>query len=318
MSQQARAQKAIKGNVVMISGCKDSQTSADVANTSAFGIDNGPGGAGGACTNSMIQALQNDPSPTWAGLLNSMRTILQESKYTQVPMLSSGKPLALDAPFTLDAPEANEYSNRKAALVGINYVGTRNQLSGCHNDVETMKRYLMSQGFDEGEMRLLLDDNEHEEPSHANILDAMKWLVKGAKKGDSLFFHYSGHGTSMKDDDGDEEDGKDEAIVPADYAKAGLCRDDEILKALVLSLPQGVRLTCIFDCCHSGTIMDLPFVFKADNEADFNNPTMVENAGFNPAVIVGLLGFFFVGPAGGCGLCDMIVCCLDCLSIFNS
>lgn len=305
---------AIRGSVIMISGCKDSQTSADVGDTSSFGIDNGPGGAGGACTNSMIQALQVDPSPTWAGLLDSMRTILGKSGYTQVPMLSSGRKLALTAPFSLENPAATEFSKRKAVLVGINYVGTKAQLAGCHNDVETMKRHLMSNGFDASEeMRLLLDDNQHEYPSHANILDAMKWLVKGAKKGDSLFFHYSGHGTSMADDDGDEADGKDEAMVPADYAEAGMCRDDEILKALVLSLPQGVRLTCIFDCCHSGTIMDLPFVFKADNEADFNNPTMIANGAFRPSDLLSCVCALcnFCTPDNN--VCALILCVFTCV-----
>ena len=57
-----------------------------------------------------------------------------------------------------------------------------------------------------------------------------RWLVKGAKAGDSLFMHYSGHGGSVKDHTGDEEDQKDETMVPVDYAKSGQIKDDEILK----------------------------------------------------------------------------------------
>lgn len=54
--------------------------------------------------------------------------------------------------------------------------------------------------------------------------------MKGAKAGDSLFMHYSGHGGSVKDHTGDEEDNKDETMVPVDYAKSGQIKDDEILK----------------------------------------------------------------------------------------
>jgi hypothetical protein len=58
-------------------------------------------------------------------------------------------------------------------------------------------------------------------PTHANIISAMKWLVAGAKKGDSFFLHYSGHGGSTKDLSGDEVDGKDETILPCDFEKNG-------------------------------------------------------------------------------------------------
>lgn len=43
------------------------------------------------------------------------------------------------------------------------------------------------------------------------MVAAMKWLVSGARAGDHLFLHYSGHGSQTEDTDGDELDGKDEA-----------------------------------------------------------------------------------------------------------
>merc|ERR1712204_127892 len=54
-----------------------------------------------------------------------------------------------------------------------------------------------------------------------------------------------------------------EAICPVDCGTAGNIRDDD-LNALVQQLPQGARLTVIFDSCRSGTALDLPFVY--DNE----------------------------------------------------
>jgi len=38
--------------------------------------------------------------------------------------------------------------------------------------------------------------------------------VKESKNGDVVFCHYSGHGGRVRDDNGDEEDGYDETLIP--------------------------------------------------------------------------------------------------------
>lgn len=53
-------------------------------------------------------------------------------------------------------------------------------------------------------------------PTRRNMLDGMRKLVRGAQAGDSLFFHFSGHGGQMVDRSGDEDDGYDETLVPMD------------------------------------------------------------------------------------------------------
>jgi len=261
----ARAAEVMPATVIMFSGCQDSQTSADVQNTASFGLpsDAGPGGAGGACTNSMIKALLQD-NYTWVELLKAMRGIL-DGQYTQIPMLSSSRSMDLTSPFSIQNPEPS--GRYRALLIGINYVGTSSELSGCVNDVDTMKRYIEDNGYGDGDIKLLCDDGENDDPTKENIEAGMRWLVEGASSGDSLFFHYSGHGASVKDDDGDEADGKDEALCPLDYDSAGLLRDDDVFKLLVAPLQAGVSLICVLDCCHSGTILDLPFMFKADDDS---------------------------------------------------
>ncbi|KAJ3362110.1 Ca(2+)-dependent cysteine protease [Allomyces arbusculus] len=160
--------------------------------------------------------------------------------------------------------------NKKAVLVGITYENCPEpemlaKLSGPGNDAIRLQKLLRDvYGFEDENMRLLTDDGRSDkEPTAANIRSALKWLVKGAKAGDSLFFSYSGHGSGVEDEDGDELDGRDEAIWACD---ANYINDDELHRILVKSLPKGVRLTVLFDCCESGTALDLPFIYTIDGE----------------------------------------------------
>lgn len=98
-------------------------------------------------------------------------------------------------------------------------------------------------------------------PTRRNIIEGFQWLLSGAQPNDSLFLHYSGHGSQSKDGEGDEVDGYDETICPVDYASSGQIVDDEMNALLVQRLPAGVRLTAIFDSCHSQTALDLPYIY---------------------------------------------------------
>ena len=78
-----------KGNVFMISGCTDYQTSAD-----AF-INNK---ATGAMTWSLLEALKQNPNSSWRELVKKMRDLLKASEMTQIPQFSSGTFENIDAP----------------------------------------------------------------------------------------------------------------------------------------------------------------------------------------------------------------------------
>lgn len=65
---------------------------------------------------------------------------------------------------------------------------------------------------------------------------------------------------------GDEEDGYDETLIPVDFQQHGQIRDDDLLRILVHPLKKGVTMTCLMDCCHSGTVLDLPYRFTADGD----------------------------------------------------
>eukprot|EP00923_Selenidium_pygospionis_P017325 GHVN01030425.1.p1 GENE.GHVN01030425.1~~GHVN01030425.1.p1 ORF type:complete len:456 (+),score=106.02 GHVN01030425.1:39-1370(+) len=168
---------------------------------------------------------------------------------------------------------------RRSLLIGINYFGQKGELKGCITDVERMRVFLRTNGFpDTHEQHVLTDqpagtyDNEkwvhHAQPTKKNILESIQWLVGTATVGDSLFFHFSGHGVRVPDENGDEEDGFDESIVPVDYREEGVIIDDLLNVLLVQDIPRGARLTVIMDCCHSGSALDLPYTFEARTEED--------------------------------------------------
>ncbi|KAG0296605.1 Ca(2+)-dependent cysteine protease [Linnemannia gamsii] len=160
---------------------------------------------------------------------------------------------------------SNCTGERRAVLVGINYTGHANALHGCVNDTAVMKEFLQDRGFEDEKIHILTDDQVGTEwmPTRENILENLKWLIRDAKKNDSYFLHYSGHGGQVQDTDGDETAGFDNCIFPLDHAESGVITDDELHNMLVKALPPGVRLTAVFDCCHSGSALDLPYLYAS-------------------------------------------------------
>ena len=139
---------------------------------------------------------------------------------------------------------------KKALLVGINrYKIPGADLRGCVNDVKNLRAVLTaSYGFAGTNIKILTD---YAATTKA-MRDAIATLVKGAKKGDVLLLHYSGHGANVPDKNGDEADRRDEILCPTDLDWKDPLLDDW-LRTTFDRLPAGVSFTVIMDCCHSGT-----------------------------------------------------------------
>ena len=76
------------GNVIMISGCNDVQTSSDAS------INNKNQGA---MTWAFLEAFKSQKNITWRQLLINMRDLLQKSKFDQTPQLTSGSFFNIDS-----------------------------------------------------------------------------------------------------------------------------------------------------------------------------------------------------------------------------
>lgn len=146
---------------------------------------------------------------------------------------------------------------KRALLIGINYIGTRNELFGCINDVNAIKERITRVGFSDINIKIITDLTP-QKPNRLTILDEFKRLLSTSLPNDLLFFSYSGHGSYTLDRNNDETDGRDEMIVSCDLQ--GII-DDE-LKALIQTyLKPGVTLFAMFDSCFSGSVLDLKYQY---------------------------------------------------------
>jgi hypothetical protein len=140
----------------------------------------------------------------------------------------------------------------RALLVGINaYPG--NELHGCVNDVTDMADFLISHcDFEESDIRLVTDTR-----ATTNAIETrLQWLIQGAKAGDRLVLHYSGHGAQfpIRDQNGKVTE-VDECICPVDFdwTEAHAIRDKQF-NQLFKQVPKGVDFTWISDSCFSGDL----------------------------------------------------------------
>lgn len=83
-------------------------------------------------------------------------------------------------------------------------------------------------------------------------------------------------------------------IYPVDFRVAGHIVDDEMHRIMVQSLQPGVRLTAIFDSCHSGSALDLPYIYST--QGVLKEPDLAKEAGQG---LLGIISSYARGDMGG-------------------
>jgi hypothetical protein len=141
----------------------------------------------------------------------------------------------------------------RAVLVGVDVYERSDvpPLRGCVNDVvlvrQVLKQYL---GVPNENIRLVVNGRA----TKANIVHRLQRMILDAEDGDVLVFYFSGHGSQIRDRDGDElTDGLDELICPydMDWDRKTYILDDD-LDAIFAEVGPGVILEAFFDCCFWG------------------------------------------------------------------
>lgn len=130
-------------------------------------------------------------------------------------------------------------------------------LNGPRNDVKLLRQTLITRyGFPDEAIRVLTD---REATREAILKNFESWLIEGSSPGDLLLFYFSGHGVQVRDQNGDEDDGMDEALAPYDVILEGardpiearLIVDDEL--GVLLRQLKDRQVVVIVDACYSGT-----------------------------------------------------------------
>lgn len=83
-------------------------------------------------------------------------------------------------------------------------------------------------------------------------------------------------------------------IYPVDFRTAGHIVDDEMHDIMVKALPAGCRLTAIFDSCHSGSALDLPYIYST--QGVLKEPNLAKEAGQG---LLGIVSSYARGDLGG-------------------
>lgn len=89
-------------------------------------------------------------------------------------------------------------------------------------------------------------------PDHTLFLKFLKVFLQKVTM--YLTVYYTGHGAQMKDTSGDEADGYDEVVV----FDSGIIVDDKLAEYLKKYHNPSAHTILLSDCCHSGTIWDIP------------------------------------------------------------
>lgn len=144
-----------------------------------------------------------------------------------------------------------------ALLIGISdYINFDDveggDLPGAEHDAYGWRDFfVMHEGFPTENVRLLVNHDA----TKAAIRDGITgWLRESARPGDNVVISFSGHGSQMWDEDGDEDDGLDETIAPADVRAndTGADISDDEFNEWLGMLPTD-NVVVILDNCNSGT-----------------------------------------------------------------
>jgi len=228
--------------------------------------------------NNQVTILTQNYNKSYKSILNSFVRLnvkkqqlnaLTAQYNVKLQALKNGLNATINQINALKLPTIQITSNKSGLMIGLNYIGTENELYGCINDATNMCQFVKNIGFNNV---LLLTDNTPVKPTKNNIINQLTSLLKNTKSGDFVIMTYSGHGSYQRDTNRDEVTGYDQMIVPLDL---NCIVDDELKKIIDNNLANGATFMAIFDSCFSQSVLDLKYQYY---DSLYNNNYSENNA----------------------------------------
>ena len=167
---------------------------------------------------------------------------------------------------------------KKALLIGINYTDVPGDtLHGCIDDIENIAEVLMNQyGYSEQDIVMLRDDiaDPAVQPTHANMMQAIKNIVAISSSCTQIWIHYSGHGSLINN-------GTTGVIVPVDYNQNGFITDTEMMNILKNIACEAMIM---MDSCNSGSVCDLQWSYEYMYSTKFVRTQVIPTSISNPNI----------------------------------
>jgi len=169
------------------------------------------------------------------------------------------------------APAVSGEGNIYVLILALDYKATAHPLT-CSIDGRNMEQLVRSCGIPQQNITAMYD----EQCTKENVQEQIEQIAAQCQPGDFFVYYYSGHGTNMADQTGDEADGQDEAfcfVTPDGQVSYESCMtDDDFSDVMTSNLDDGVNIIILTDCCHSGTIADF-------DTGDWSNKKAISIAG---------------------------------------
>lgn len=187
-------------------------------------------------------------------ILNAFKSLVSFLKGSTISMAAMlelfGGQKAIDANNGSYDPEKHKVH---MLLCALDYPGTSAELT-CTQDADNMLELAQQCGVTN------ITYMKNSECHRSALEKAIREIGGACEKGDYFVFFYAGHGVQLEDQDGDEDDGLDEAlclVTPSgQIERSAFLRDDDFAQIVSSACKQGVQILIMCDCCHSGTIAD--------------------------------------------------------------